>query len=270
MAAEAAAGRGWAALLLALVACGVAAQEGAPYRLAVETLPRGFGLGLGDVVTRHLELILPPELSRDGRRHRLQLPYRIINLDPDYPRIRLPALQLAVTGGSPVAVPAEPLSVTWLSPPEGPPGPLQPDRLPAAAAAPVAGALAAGAALVLGAGLLGWLHGPLALGPARPFQRCLGRLRRRSGATWDQAACRAALREVHAALDASAGATLLASDLPAFLDRRPRFRPVAQELADFFRISSEVFYREQPCPVGRSELLVLARRCRDAERGLLG
>ena len=116
--------------------------------------------------------------------------------------------------------------------------------------------------------MLGWLHGPLAAGRKRPFGRCLAELRRFPRGDWDDHACRQALRRVHAALDATAGGTLLAADMDGFLARHRRFRRVEEDLREFFRHSEAVFYREGPCDLGRGRLLALCRRCRDAERGL--
>ncbi|MDX1605282.1 MAG: hypothetical protein R3202_03755 [Candidatus Competibacterales bacterium] len=283
-------------LLLALLLSAPLPAQVAIRGFEVET-PRDFGYTLGDtfahtaVLTlndpwrlRESELPEPERISHwlesrpvrierrragDGIRYRIVLGYQIVNLEPGVERISRPALTLRLGDGQgqlSVTVPPWPLTVAPLIGPE-PAATLQPDRLPPPRSWTRTGTILAVTGLGLAGLGLAWLHGPLPLGRRGPFARALPELRR-AGHT--VAARRAALRRLHAAFDATAGGTLLTADLPRFLERQPRFRPLRADIECFFAASGAVFYAPQPTePPPLQELVALCRACRDAERGLL-
>jgi len=108
----------------------------------------------------------------------------------------------------------------------------------------------------------------------RPFERAWRALRSRPApSSADQQ--RAALRDVHTALNEAAGQVLFAGGVDAFIARQPRYAPLRAELLAFFGHSQQAFFA-QPNDRGKGEaegaavgpwLLAFCRRCRDLERG---
>lgn len=79
-----------------------------------------------------------------------------------------------------------------------------------------------------------------------------------------------ALQALHAALNRTAGRTLFAADVEAFVAEHPRLRPLRDDLAAFFETSRRAFFLAPgaaPTPDDVHRLRELARRCRDVERG---
>lgn len=81
-----------------------------------------------------------------------------------------------------------------------------------------------------------------------------------------------ALKRVHRAIDETAGATVLAVDLPAFLERHPGFGVVREQFVNFFDVSQRHFFGSpDPTPISDAQhrdLLEFCRRCARIERGL--
>lgn len=80
-----------------------------------------------------------------------------------------------------------------------------------------------------------------------------------------------ALKRLHRAIDETAGATVLAVDLPAFLQRHPAFGVVREQFAKFFDVSQRHFFgAPAPTPISDAQyrdLLEFCRRCARIERG---
>lgn len=78
--------------------------------------------------------------------------------------------------------------------------------------------------------------------PARIFSALARRLAAKASRASGDQALRLAILEVHRAIDAVNGASLLAEDLPGFLDRRPEFAVLQPCLERFFAASSRRFF----------------------------
>jgi len=124
-------------------------------------------------------------------------------------------------------------------------------------------------------GLLGYLLAVFVLLPwlgrqSRPFERAW-RAVRATPAAASEAQRRTALREVHSALNQTAGQVLFAGGVDDFIARHPRYAPLREELLGFFARSQQAFFA-QPAAGGDAAalgpwLLAFCRRCRDIERG---
>lgn len=82
-----------------------------------------------------------------------------------------------------------------------------------------------------------------------------------------------AVSRLHEALNTSAGYSLFSNNLSAFLLKKPAFKHIQTELAQFFDLSRKVFFEANTNkPVGEQEWAWLAqfcKQCRDCERGLI-
>lgn len=82
-----------------------------------------------------------------------------------------------------------------------------------------------------------------------------------------------AVSRLHQALNTSAGYSLFSNNLNAFLLKKPAFKHIHTELAQFFDLSRQVFFEANANkPVGEQEWAWLAqfcKQCRDCERGLI-
>lgn len=82
-----------------------------------------------------------------------------------------------------------------------------------------------------------------------------------------------AVSRLHDALNTSAGYSLFSNNLSAFLLKKPAFRHIQAELAQFFDLSRQVFFEANANkPLGEQEWAWLAqfcKQCRDCERGLI-
>ncbi|MFO1101845.1 MAG: nonribosomal peptide synthetase MxaA [Methylocystis sp.] len=100
---------------------------------------------------------------------------------------------------------------------------------------------------------------------ARVFSALANDISNRLGGS-DDRELDAAIQSTHRALDTANGATLLSSDLPEFLRRRPEFRPLRTDFECFFAASKRRFFggRESSDAFGRDQLAqfvtALARR----------
>lgn len=110
-----------------------------------------------------------------------------------------------------------------------------------------------------------------ALAEPPPFTAALRALTRPSFALNATQRYELALKRLHRAIDETAGATVLAVDLPAFLERHPAFGVVREQFADFFDVSQRHFFGSpDPTPISDTQhrdLLEFCRRCARIERG---
>lgn len=268
------------------------------------TDPPAYGYQVGDVVERRVRLQLPagarldpeslPTPSRQGgalelghlqhegawdaAEQTLLLRYQVLR-SPEAPTVfELPTLNLRTTLPSgagrreaTLRVPAHPLMVSPIAPAQPPNraglGPLQPDApVPLPPIAPLRLRAQAWGLLALAA--LGWLLWRHALGPLwwrrqRPLARAWRELRRLPAAP-DASTLGVALRRLHQGLNEDAGRVLLAADLPAWLQQRPQYLPLAEALQAFHRHSTQHFFAapgETP-PDPAAQALALRRLAR--------
>ncbi len=294
-------GRRAAACGLALLLAGVAAQ-GVPRLEADE--PRAFGYQVGDRVQRALVLHLPEGWSLDeaslprpgargqplelrrieraaqreagGTRLRLTLHYQVFLAPTTVRTLEMPPLRLALAGparAEELRVEAWPVTVAPLVPEEVSPrtglGELRPDREPPRIdAAPLQRRLQLwGALAVLCGAALAFIHLGLPWWARRhrPFGRAWAQLRRLAPEA-DDAQWRAACRQLHAALDATAGEVVFEHTLERFVAVRPAYAPLRDELRRFLQLSQREFFAAAPREPGDARWLVgLAQRCRDTE-----
>lgn len=284
-----------AALCAALVPGHAAAQT------AQVEEPRTYGYFVGDTVARTIRLQLPAgmavdaaSLPRPGKRggalelrrvawrqaeQALWVEYQVL-LSPPAPRVlEMPAIELRLQRGkgqppASLRIDAWPVTVVPLLPAEAPSrrgfGDMQPDRPPPAldlgghASRMLALAVVAGVLLLyllqVYVGLPWWAR------RHRPFGQAW-RVLQALPPQPDTAQRRAAWAAVHAALNRTAGATLLADGVPGFIAAHPRYAPLQPALADFFARSRSGFFAEAAADDDMAWLRGLARRLRDAERG---
>ena len=221
-----------------------------------------------------------------GQRHEITLDYQVF-LSPTVVRtLEMPPITLHFRAGSgsgrgeDARIDARPLTVSPLVPVEVSPrrglGELQPDAAPP----PIDTALlqrrlaasAAVLALLLGGLFAVYIALPWFGRHRRPFERAWRALRRQP-APGSAEGLRGALRQVHAALNQTAGQVLFAGGVDRFVAARPAFAPLRDELAIFFGHSQRAFFAAagdvdtQTTALG-PWLLAFCRRCRNAERGL--
>ncbi len=284
----------------------VAGAEEAALRLQASE-PRAYGYQVGDHLQRRVVVDVPAGWTLDeaslpkpggrglalelrevrqsrsrgpaGERLELELDYQVF-LAPAAPRtveIGAHRLRFAVAGRVEEAlIEAWPVTIAPLVQVEAPArrglGEMQPDRAP-----PLIDtepprtrllAYAVAAALLLAGLALAYLGPPWNAARNRPFG-VAWRRRRGLPAPPDAARWKQACVTLHEALNRSAGEVLFERDLDRFLQRQPGFAPLRDELQRFLRASSAQFFGGAPRePDDGRWLLALARRCRDAERGL--
>ena len=272
---------------------GAAASAPAPkaeVTLATVEQPRAFGHVLGDVLTqrvllqhagRPVDVITPPAADRvglwlerrparaetdDQGRRWLALDYQVVNAPRALTTLSLPALTIATRGGTPLALPAWPISVGPLTPSEvagqGALQPLRPDRPVDAVSTVAIEHRFKGALVALGGVLLAWLAwwGGRNWRESRrlPFARAWRELRRVDAASPE------AWLSLHRAVNASAGRVVHGASLSRWLDERPHLRPLQAQLEGFYRHSSERFFAGGSAAA--YPLHALGRALRDAER----
>ncbi len=293
------------AAVLVLAAAAQAADD-AVLRIDAEE-PRAYGYQVGDHLQRRVVVHVPAGWTLDeaslpkpggrglalelravqrsvetaigGQRLVLDLDYQVF-LAPAAPRtveIGAHRLRFAVAGRVEEAlIEAWPVTIAPLVQVDAPTrrglGEMQPDRPPLLvdAAAPRArlSFYAALAALLAAGLLLAYLGPPWRAARNRPFGKAWRQLRGLP-AQPDEARWRQACVTLHEALNRSAGQVLFERDLEAFVQRHAGFAPLRDDLQRFLRMTSAQFFGG----AGRERddgrwLLSLARRCRDAERGL--
>lgn len=292
-------------LLPALLLAGAAAQAQVVRVDADE--PRAYGYHVGDLVERRVVVHVPAGWTLDrgsipqpggrgrsielrrvdhreqgesgGTRHELQLQYQVF-LAPSVVRtLETASFRLRVQGpgrqeearveGWPVTV--APLVPVEVSPRRGL-GEWQPDApVPRVPTAPMEqrlvlwGALAALVALGLA---LAYAGPPWRAWRSQPFGRAWRSLRglpaQPADADW-LAAC----RTLHEALNATAGEVLFEGGVARFVAAKPGFQALHDDLVRFLRLSRAQFFGGAPRAADDAAWLrTLARRCRDAERGL--
>ena len=272
---------------------GVAASAPAPkaeVTLATVEQPRAFGHVLGDVLTqrvllqhagRPVDVITPPAADRvglwlerrparaetdDQGRRWLALDYQVVNAPRALTTLSLPALTIATRGGTPLALPAWPISVGPLTPSEvvgqGALQPLRPDRPVDAVSTVAIERRFKGALVALGGVLLAWLAwwGGRNWRESRrlPFARAWRELRHVDAARPE------AWLSLHRAVNASAGRVVHGASLSRWLDEQPHLRPLQAQLEGFYRHSSERFFAGGAAAA--YPLHELGRALRDAER----
>ena len=290
-----------------LLAASAAAWSAAGADVSTEE-PRAYGYQVGDRFERRVRVQVPAawqldptslpgvrrgqpiELQRierrsttsgDTRQHEILLQYQVFLAPPTVRTLELAPWQLQFETGArreTLRVDAWPVTVAPLVPVAVSPrtglGELQPDvPTPLIDTRPVQRRLALFALLALG--LLAWLA-LVHLGPPwraarrRPFGLACRQLRalpmQPGRAQWQ-----AALRSLHEALNRTAGEVVFASALPEFVASHPGFAPLQAELARFLDRSRLEFFADAgtgPADGEAAWLLALARRLRDAERGL--
>jgi mxaA protein len=214
-----------------------------------------------------------------GRRHALDLQYQVFFAPTTVRTLEIPSFRLRLDGAGrseELLVEAWPVTVAPLVPLEVSPrqglGELQPDRpAPRIDVSGMRGRLLAGA--LLAAGLLAWLAW-VTLGPPwraarhRPFG-VAWRALRHLGVQPSAAAWHAACRQMHDALNRSAGEVVFEPGLDRFAATHPAFQPLRGELARFLQMSRREFFAQaEPATEDAAWLVALCRRCHDAERGL--
>ncbi len=291
--------------LLGLVLCTLAAAAHADDAvLRVEASePRAYGYQVGDHLQRHVVVQVPRgwtldeaslpkpggrglalelrevRVERSGGELRLALDYQVF-LAPAAPRtVEMAPQRLRFDTGSRIEealIDAWPVTIAPLVQAEAPTrrglGEMQPDRAPLLvdSAAPRARleAYAIAAALLLAGLALAYLGPPWNAARKRPFAVALRRLRSLP-AQPDAQRWKEACVTLHEALNRSAGEVLFERGLADFLQRRPGFAPLRDDLLRFLHTSSAQFFGGAPRePDDGRWLLALARKCRDAERGL--
>lgn len=288
-----------AAVAVLLGAIAGLAPSAEPVAATVEQ-PRSFGHVLGDVLTQRVLLehagrplepgALPAaarvdvwlerrtariEADAQGRRW-LAIDYQLVNAPRALRAIALPALRIATASDGPtLALPAWPVSIAPLTPPEvfgqGDLQPLRPDRPVAALPTDaIERQLRLSLAALLGV-LLAWF-GWWAWRNARearrlPFAQAWRELQR-----IDDPASAQAWRIVHRALNTSAGHVVHGAGLPRLLAEAPHLRPLQARLEDFYRESTRRFFASNPDTAGADPpyppypLKPLCRALRDAEK----
>jgi mxaA protein len=247
------------------------------WRLDADSLPRVGGQGraieLRSVATSNSR-------SGDGVRHELLLAYQVFLAPPAARTLELPAFRLRFDGAARTAevlIDAWPVTVAPLVPAEVSPraglGEMQPDRAPPlidiAALRARLWAIATLAALLLAALAVVYFGLPWRAAQRQPFRRAWRALRGLP-AQPDAAAWRGACRQLHEALNRSAGEVVFEQGLDRFVAARPAFASLREDLARFLQLSRQAFFAEAAqAPNDAAWLIALCRRCRDAERGLL-
>jgi mxaA protein len=289
----------------AVVATAAAGQEVPRLQLSE---PRAFGYQVGDLVARRVSVALPAGWQLDaqslpqpgargqafelrrveagatsrgrGKQLEIELEYQIFLSPPAVRTLEIPAFKLVLKGptrSADLLVEAWPVTVAPLVPVEVSPrrglGELRPDQEPPlVATAALATRLrvdAALAALLIGALVCARLGAFWRAARDRPFAQAWRQLRRlgegASDAQWLEAC-----RQVHAALNRSAGEVVFESGLARFVAAQPRFGAVQDELATFLKRSHNAFFGGVARRSGDVQWLVgTCRRLRDAERGRL-
>jgi mxaA protein len=295
---------GWA--LVSAVAM-LGGPRAAPTPSLEASEPRAFGYQVGDLVERHVTLHAPPGWSLDsaslprvggrgqafelrrvavsehaqaaGRRHEIDLQYQVFFAPTVVRTLEIPSFRLRLEGEGrteELLVEAWPVTVAPLVPVDVSPrrglGDLQPDR-----AAPRVDEHAPRLRLVLwaalAAALIAWLA-LLYLGPPwraarnRPFGVAWRQLKRLP-ASPNAEEWRAACRQMHDALNRSAGEVLFEPGLDRFAVAQPAFSGLLADLTRFLQLSRREFFGEAtPALEDAAWLVTLCKRCHDAERGL--
>ena len=283
-------------LLLLLLAMRAALAQGGPSHDMVE--PRAFGYSVGDLLQRRVLLQLPPgwaldpsslpQVRRPGQAlelraarlqgAELQLDYQVFLAPTEVRTLEMPPLVLRLAGpagAQSLRIDAWPVTVAPLVPLDVSPraglGEMRPDAPPPAintearrlrlALYAAALALAATHLAHVYIGLPWWRR------RQRPFAQAWRSLRRLPAAAPARQQQREALLLLHQALNASAGEVVFETGLADFIAAHPRFAPLHDRLAGFFRRSHDEFFAGRSAQPDLPGLRALCRACRSAERG---
>lgn len=241
-----------------------------PYRLNAKSLPGKERVGL------HLQREEPQVSASWGlwaaHSYQITIPYQVIGHSAERAHVLVPALVLDLqTDEESFPLVVAPFNVeiapglALLQREPGEALDLLPQRAPPLLNTPkwLLGALAFAFLLLLQlAGMLWrrWL-GPLWWRYQRPFARANRALAKLAPSA--QQAVR--LRLFHAALNSSAGETVLSCDLGDFLHRCPHFKPLEAQFEQLFRYSDQYYFQAYttpaPKPQGRFDVGELLRNC---------
>jgi mxaA protein len=211
--------------------------------------------------------------------HTLTLDYQVFVSPTEVRTIEMPPLTLRFDGGprpEDLRIDAWPMTLAPLAPAEVSPrtglGELRPPAATPAidttSAVTRRGICAALALLGLGYLVRVYLVAPWWSARHRPFANAWQALRR-SGTGATTPSRQQAYRQLHRALDLTAGEVVFEQGLSRFLAAHPRYVPLRAELGEFFARSRAEFFGEPShdgAEAGRW-LRALCRRCRDLERG---
>jgi mxaA protein len=217
-----------------------------------------------------------------GQRFELALDYQVFLSPPEVRTLELPTFTLRFTGQpreQTLRIEAWPVTVAPLVPVEVSPrrglGELQPDT-----PAPLIEIGAARMRLLAYAGVLLLLLAYLARvyfvmpwwsRAHRPFTRAwraLGRLPPGGSEAQRRAAFQRLLQGLHEAFNLTAGEVVFEPGVDRFIAARPRFQPLRDDIATFFRQSRREFFASgESADADRAWLTGFCRRCCDAERG---
>jgi mxaA protein len=288
---------GFGSLLWLVAALAVRAADTPAGPSAEVVEPRAFGYSVGAVLQRRVQLQIPaglaldlsalPQARRPGQAlelraarlvgSELRLDYQVFLAPTEVRTLEMPPLQLRFSGPAgerflridawPVTV--APLVPIDVSPREGL-GEMRPDTAPL----PIDTSARQGRLLVYAAGLallLAYLAHVYVGLPwwgrrRRPFAQAWRELRSLP-ARPTQAQRRAALQQLHQALNRSAGEVVFEAGLADFVAAHPRFAPLRHDLERFFQHSHEEFFAGRGGEADVAWLRALGCACRDAERG---
>ena len=272
---------------------------------ATTTEPRAFGYQVGDVVQRRVTVQVPAGLSLDtstlprpgargsalelraverkvqaaagGQREEILLEYQVFLSPPAVRTLEMPSFTLRFEGtprAEALRVDAWPVSVAPLVPTAVSPrrglGELQPDVAPPLIDTnTLRQRLAASAALAMLALLYLtalYVAVPWWQRSRRPFARAWRQIGRLPDAA-NEDAWRDACKQMHKALDATAGEVLFERGVPVFLQRRPAFAALTDDIHRFLQLSRREFFAGGARDAGAATWLrEFSRRCRNAER----
>ena len=270
---------------------------------------RQFGFTIGDMIHQtvrlapaHGQTLIEDSLPKEGRagtwferRHvdavregstwRIEIDYQLINSPPELRTIALPALRLEMRDANDAArrvveelLAEAPLTAAPLTPAvvlaRAGLDEMRPDTPPPLI--DTGARLRRLALYALAAGLIclswaAWYFGfDLRGRRKRPFAQAERKMRRALAGSHSPDALREAMRSLHRAFDATAGATLFAASLDAFLERHGAFAPARDGIAQFFEQSRRAFFESDSDGNGRgsdaAQLLALAGRLKALER----
>lgn len=252
----------------------IVADAPAGFELVADTLPKA---GRADIWLERQAPRLTTRHAGNGTRYEIALDYQIVNVPEQIRTIALPAIRVQFrSDGKTVeeAVAEWPITVAPITPEHvlsrAGLEEMRPDRAPllidtrgfALRISLYAAALAA----VGGYYAFAWLGVPFLPRTRGPFARAARDLRRLVRTPRDRTAYRSALQRLHRAFDETAGRTVFAEQLERFFAEHPQLAGIRADAQQFFCDSQQEFFASGTGPGSLDELLVFARRCRDAER----
>ncbi|MDQ3773515.1 MAG: nonribosomal peptide synthetase MxaA [Pseudomonadota bacterium] len=246
-----------------------------PYALQKGSIPTAgnldYWLELRNVAVEEIE-------QQAANRYRILLTYQIFYAPVGMKALSIPAFRLVLSGPDQLDVPIPAWEFT-MSPlrelavrTEGGREYVRPDARPQPIDARGHGIrlilFAAAAAATLLYTL--WRYGQWPGRRRKPFARAGRELRRLRRGAMDLTAYKQALQAIHRAFNETAGAPMFPGDLQKFIQQRPAFLPLMQEIEAFFERSRHLFFSE-----GLGEgmegdawraLERFCRRCRECEQ----